>query len=262
MLSDSSNLGDLVSTPDESLPLPEHSQRRHRQRPKARDEAGPDAEQHRRDKRDPERPGLPGPHHLEAEPDHGVGHHRGADSAEHAGHQADQRVLDGEDRRDLGPGHADGLEQRHLTPAPHRARADRAREDRHAGEHAEAPEQANAPADIDTVYLYATPATYTIGKIVYHQDYADLATAEQAAARYKAKLEAEYPGWERLKAPIPMGKAGGAMVSRLRNGPYALIVFYHGTKEGAELAVELEFESASAERKAFKARLREESATP
>lgn len=121
-------------------------------------------------------------------------------------------------------------------------------------------EQAKAPADIDTVYLYATPATYTIGKIVYHQDYADLAAAEQAAARYKAQLEAEYPDWERLKAPIPMGKAGGAMVSRLRNGPYALIVFYRGTDEGAELAVELEFESASAERKAFKAQLREESA--
>lgn len=123
-------------------------------------------------------------------------------------------------------------------------------------------EQANAPADIDTVYLYASPATYTIGKIVYHQDYASLAEAEQAATRYKAALEADYPDWERLKAPIPMGKAGGAMVSRLRQGPYALIVFYRGTEQGAELAVELEFESASAERKAFKAQLREESVTP
>ena len=122
--------------------------------------------------------------------------------------------------------------------------------------------QPDAPADIDTVYLYASPATHTIGKIVYHSDFEDLDTAGAAAAHYKAELEAAYPDWERLKAPVPMGKAGGAMVSRLRRGPYALIVFYRGTNAGAELAVEMEFESASPERKAFRAQLREESAPP
>ena len=123
-------------------------------------------------------------------------------------------------------------------------------------------EQPDAPADIDTVYLYASPSTHTIGKIVYHSDFEDLDKAGEAAARYKAELEAAYPDWERLKAPVPMGKAGGAMISRLRQGPYALIVFYRGTDAGAELAVELEFESASPERKAFRAQLREESAPP
>lgn len=120
-------------------------------------------------------------------------------------------------------------------------------------------EQAVAPDDVDTVYLYITPRSHTIGKIVLHKDYARLEEAAQAANQFKAQLEAEYADWERLKAPIPMGKAGGAMLSRLRQGPYALIVFYKGTEQGAELAVELEYESASAERKAWKSRLREES---
>ncbi|UCG73739.1 MAG: hypothetical protein JSV45_05030 [Chromatiales bacterium] len=121
---------------------------------------------------------------------------------------------------------------------------------------------ATKPADIDMVYLYATPASHTIGKIVYHSDFDSLGEAEQAAEKYRAQLESDYPDWERLRAPIPMGKAGGAMVSRLRNGPHALIVFYRGTADGAELAVELEYESASPERKAWKQQLKQELGAP
>jgi len=114
------------------------------------------------------------------------------------------------------------------------------------------------PDDIQEVYVYATPATHTIGKIVYHRDFADLAAAEALATDYQVRLEAIYSGWERLTAPIPMGKAGGAMLSRLRQGPYALIVFYRGTAKGAEMLVELEYESASPARKAWKAKLKAE----
>ena len=118
------------------------------------------------------------------------------------------------------------------------------------------------PDDIQQVYVYATPATHTIGKIVYHRHFTDLAAAEALATDYQVRLEAIYSGWERLKAPIPMGKAGGAMLSRLRQGPYALIVFYRGTQDGAELAVELEYESASPARKAWKAQLKAETSAP
>ena len=118
------------------------------------------------------------------------------------------------------------------------------------------------PGDIPTVYLYATPATHTIGKIVYHRGFADLAAAEALATDYQLRLEALYPGWERLKAPIPMGRTGGAMLSRLRQGPYALIVFYRGTEQGAEMLVELEYESASPARKAWKAQLKTEASAP
>ena len=119
-------------------------------------------------------------------------------------------------------------------------------------------EQGVPPEGMDSVYLYVTPASHTIGKIVLHRDYPDLDAAGRAADVYRERLETQYPGWERLKAPIPMGKAGGEMVSRLRQGPYALIVFYRGTEQGAELVVELEYESASPERKAWKSRLRDE----
>jgi hypothetical protein len=118
------------------------------------------------------------------------------------------------------------------------------------------------PADIDTVYLYLTPGDYTIGKIVLHRSFADLAAAEALATDYQDRLEALYAGWEQLPAPVPMPKTGGAMLSHLRQGPYALIVFYRGTEPGAEMAVELEYESASPERQAWKAQLRPATTAP
>jgi hypothetical protein len=114
----------------------------------------------------------------------------------------------------------------------------------------------------DAVYLYVTPVTHTIGKIVRQRAAADIDAAAQLAATAKTRLEERYPDWERLRAPIPMGRTGGAMVSRLRKGPYALIVFYRGTAKGAEVAEELEFESASPERKAWRALLRDEATAP
>lgn len=118
------------------------------------------------------------------------------------------------------------------------------------------------PSDIQKVYVYATPGTHIIGKILYQRAFPDLAAAEALATDYQLRLEEIYAGWERLKAPIPMGKTGGAMVSRLRQGPYALIVFYRGTEQGAEMLVELEYESASPARKAWKAQLQAEASAP
>lgn len=118
------------------------------------------------------------------------------------------------------------------------------------------------PSDIQKVYVYATPGTHIIGKILYQRAFPDLAAAEALATDYQLRLEEIYSGWERLKAPIPMGKTGGAMLSRLRQGPYALIVFYRGTEQGAEMLVELEYESASPERKAWKAQLKAEAGAP
>ena len=119
-------------------------------------------------------------------------------------------------------------------------------------------QQAVVPADMDSAYVYATPATQTIGKIIFRKDFASAAEAEAAAMVQKQRLEAAYPDWEVLKAPIPMGRQGGAMVSRQRQGAYALIVFYKSTDDGAELVVELEFESSSPERKAWRAQLKAE----
>lgn len=119
-------------------------------------------------------------------------------------------------------------------------------------------QEAVVPADMDAAYVYATPATQTIGKIIFRKNFGSAAEAEAAAMEQKRRLEAAYPDWEILKAPIPMGRQGGAMVSRQRQGPYALIVFYKSTNEGAELVVELEFESSSPERKAWRAQLKAE----
>jgi hypothetical protein len=123
---------------------------------------------------------------------------------------------------------------------------------------AQAPDK---PPDIDAVYLYATPGEYRIGKIVLYRRLADLAAAQALAADYQQRLEARYGGWERMSAPIPMPRTGGEMLSRLKQGPYALIVYYRGAAPGAEMAVELEYDSGAPQRKAWKGQLRAGQAT-
>lgn len=118
------------------------------------------------------------------------------------------------------------------------------------------------PNDIQTVYLYTAPASHVIGKIVYHSEFATLDEARGLATSYQQILEDLYPGWEHMPAPVPMGKGGGEMLSRLHQGPYALIVFYRSTEPGAEMGVELEYESSSPMRKAWKAELQQETRAP
>ena len=116
------------------------------------------------------------------------------------------------------------------------------------------------PDGFDRVDLYVSPASRLIGKIIVSRRCDDLVTAGQLAEAQKRSLEQQYPEWEVLKAPIPFGKDGGAMVSRLRQLPYALIVFYRADADEARLSVELEYDATSAQRQAWKARLGEEKA--
>ena len=49
---------------------------------------------------------------------------------------------------------------------------------------------------------------------------------------------------DRLRAPLPMGKTGGEMLSRLQLGKHALIVFYRPLEQaGYEVVLELEYAS-------------------
>jgi hypothetical protein len=121
-----------------------------------------------------------------------------------------------------------------------------------------ATQQGIKPDGVDKVYVYASPGSHTIGKIIYQNAYPDLDAAAAAAEAYRDQLQAEYPDWDRLKAPIPMGKAGGAIVSRMQSGAYALIVYYKAVDDAAQLVVELEYGGSSAEKKAWRKQLREE----
>jgi hypothetical protein len=113
-------------------------------------------------------------------------------------------------------------------------------------------QSAQPPADADAVFLYATAESRTIGKILVTRWFKDLAAAEAAAARQKMLLEAAYPDWERLQAPLPMPRGAGAMVSRLQRTPYGLVVFYQQDGDRVEVVVELEYAPTSAERKAWR----------
>ncbi len=108
------------------------------------------------------------------------------------------------------------------------------------------------PADADLLHVYATPGSYTIGKIIIQRWEDNAAGAERLAGKLKARWESKYPEWESLQAPVPFGKSGGAMVARLVKGPYALVIFYRPVEERYAVSVELEFESRSPERKAWK----------
>lgn len=120
---------------------------------------------------------------------------------------------------------------------------------------------AGDPAGESSVYVYATPVSHTIGKIVLQTRFADLAAAQAAAQADRERLAAAYPDWKQaVTVPLPMGRRGGELVSRQLQEPYALIVFYRGTDAGAELVIELEFESASPAREAWRQRLRREAA--
>jgi len=121
-----------------------------------------------------------------------------------------------------------------------------------------ATQQAIKPDGVDKVYVYASPGSHTIGKIIYQNEYPDLDSAAAAAEGYRGQLQAEYPDWDRLKAPIPMGKAGGAIVSRMQSGAYALIVYYKAVDDAAQLVVELEYGASSPQKKAWRQQLREE----
>ena len=106
------------------------------------------------------------------------------------------------------------------------------------------------------MYLYISPRTGIIGKILQQQTHPDMASAKSAAERATTRVEAAYPDWQRQKAPVPFGKQGGAMLSRLLKPPFALIVFYRETGDGFVSIVELEYESKSPERKAWRASLK------
>lgn len=116
------------------------------------------------------------------------------------------------------------------------------------------------PSDADALYLYTTPGSHIIGKIVIQRLAADEAEAERIANELKFRWEAANPDWERLESPVPFGRRGGAMVGRLRQGIYALFIFYRPIDEGYAVAVELEFDSRSAERKAWRRQIKAESA--
>lgn len=112
---------------------------------------------------------------------------------------------------------------------------------------------AGAPDDFDAVYLYASPKSGEVGKIALSRRLADLDSAKSVAAQVVADVEARYPDWERLRAPLPMGRSGGEMLSRLQRGKHALIVFYRPLEQaGYEVVLELEYASKAPQRKAWR----------
>ncbi len=112
----------------------------------------------------------------------------------------------------------------------------------------------------DAVYLYLSPLSHRIGKIVLNRSVANLELAKSAAQVFKQQVEADYPDWERQRAPIPMGRTGGEMISRLSQEPHAFIVFYRPVEKGAEAVLELEYSARAPQRKAWRQRVKAEAA--
>jgi hypothetical protein len=112
---------------------------------------------------------------------------------------------------------------------------------------------AGADDRFDSVYLYASPVSGEVGKIALSRRLATLEDAKSVAGTIVANVEARYPDWERLRAPLPMGKTGGEMLSRLQLGKHALIVFYRPLEQaGYEVMLELEYSSKAPQRKAWR----------
>ncbi len=112
----------------------------------------------------------------------------------------------------------------------------------------------------DAAYLYVSPLSGQIGKIVLSRSMDDLAAAKSAAAAFKQQLEADYPHWERQAVPVRMGRGGGEMISRLSQDPYAFIVFYQPSESGAQALLELEYDARAPQRKAWRQLVRDEHA--
>ena len=112
---------------------------------------------------------------------------------------------------------------------------------------------AGAQDKFDAVYLYATPVSGAVGKIALSRTVATLEAAQALATEIKGVTEADYPDWERLRAPVSMGKTGGEMLSRLQQPPYALIVFYRPSQDSFEVVLELEYSGKAKQRKAWRA---------
>jgi len=112
---------------------------------------------------------------------------------------------------------------------------------------------AGAGDAFDSVYLYASPVSGEVGKIALSRRLAGLQNAKSVAADVAANIQGRYPHWERLRAPLPMGRAGGEMLSRLTLGKYALIVFYRPLEQaGYEVVLELEYASKASQRKTWR----------
>ena len=120
---------------------------------------------------------------------------------------------------------------------------------------------AGAAEPFDSVYLYASPRSGQVGKIALTRRADSLEEAREIASAVKTRVEADYPDWDRLRAPMRMGKTGGQMISRLQQGRHALIVFYRPMDEaGFEVVLELEYASKAPQRKAWRALVAEERA--
>ncbi len=112
---------------------------------------------------------------------------------------------------------------------------------------------AGAGDEFDAVYLYTTPVSGAVGKIALSRSLATIEAARALAMEIKGRAEADYPAWERLRAPVSMGKTGGEMLSRLQQAPYALIVFYRPSADSFEVVLELEYSGKAKQRKAWRA---------
>ena len=112
---------------------------------------------------------------------------------------------------------------------------------------------AGADGRFESLYLYASPLSGEVGKIALSRRVAELEDARSIAGSVVAEVESLYPDWERLRAPLPMGKTGGEMLSRLQLGKHALIVFYRPLEQaGYEVVLELEYASKAPQRKSWR----------
>jgi hypothetical protein len=112
---------------------------------------------------------------------------------------------------------------------------------------------AGADGRFESVYLYVSPLSGEAGKIAMSRRVAELEEAKAVAGSVVADVESRYPDWERLRAPLPMGRTGGEMLSRLQLGKHALIVFYRPLEQaGYEVVLELEYASKAPQRKAWR----------
>jgi len=112
---------------------------------------------------------------------------------------------------------------------------------------------AGAGNEFDAVYLYTSPGSGEVGKIALSRRLAEPLQAKRVADEIASDIEARYAQWERLKAPLPLGRSGGEMLSRLQQGKYALIVYYRPLEQaGYEVVLELEYASRAPQRKAWR----------
>lgn len=108
--------------------------------------------------------------------------------------------------------------------------------------------------------LYLSPASRIIGKIVRRREFVTAGEAKAWAETESARWLTALPAWQRLRAPVPFGRDGGAMVARLQHEELSLIVFYRVEAAGAHGSVELEYAAGSPERRAWRQRLVDERA--